>query len=188
VFIVDENTFDTLIREYYPRVVGYISLLHSRVDAEDISQDVFAILWEKRHSLNFNDESHLNAWLLRVAKTKSIDRLRRKKSSSVVRSLDSLTDIEIDYLMTHGDEVFEKLGRKDLFERILDLSDELPEIRKKVFRLSYLNDMSSKDISELLGLPLRTVENHLYQSLKYLRSKTSPLDFVLLFIFISQLP
>ena len=77
MFIVDENTFDTLIREYYPRVVGYISLLHSRVDAEDISQDVFAILWEKRHSLNFNDESHLNAWLLRVAKTKSIDRLRR---------------------------------------------------------------------------------------------------------------
>ena len=90
--------------------------------------------------------------------------------------------------MTHGDEVFEKLGRKDLFEKILDLSDELPEIRKKVFRLSYLNDMPSKDISELLGLPLRTVENHLYQSLKYLRSKTSPLDFVLLFIFISQLP
>ena len=188
MLVIDENTFDTLIREYYPRIVGYVSLIHSRVDAEDIAQDVFASLWEKRHSLQFSDESYINAYLLKVSKSKSIDKLRRKKVSSSVKSLDALTNIEVDYLMTHGDELFERLGRKDEFERILELSNGLSDVRKKVFQLSYLNGMPSKDISILLDLPLRTVENHLYQSLRYLRHKISPLDYIILFLFISQLP
>ena len=90
--ITNEQSFEAIIRGYYPRVVGYVSLIHSRIDAEDIAQDVFSTLWEKRHSLEFTDEDHLAAWILKCAKTKSIDRLRRKKTSSVVSSLYSLSE------------------------------------------------------------------------------------------------
>ena len=56
--ITNEQSFEAIIRGYYPRVVGYVSLIHSRIDAEDIAQDVFATLWEKRCSLEFPDEDH----------------------------------------------------------------------------------------------------------------------------------
>lgn len=186
--ITNEQSFEAIICGYYPRVVGYVSLIHSRIDAEDIAQDVFATLWEKRHSLEFPDEDHLAAWILKCAKTKSIDRLRRKKTSSVVSSLNSLSEYELDYLMENGDEFFEKLGRKDLFEKVLSLSDELPEVRRNVFRLSYVNNLPSRDISKLMDMPMRTVENHLYQALKYLRSKAGPMEFIFLFIILKYLP
>ena len=177
--ITNEQSFEAIIRGYYPRVVGYVSLIHSRIDAEDIAQDVFSTLWEKRHSLEFTDEDHLAAWILKCAKTKSIDRLRRKKTSSVVSSLNSLSEYELDYLMENGDEFFEK---------VLSLSDELPEVRRNVFRLSYVNNLPSRDISKLMNMPMRTVENHLYQALKYLRSKAGPMEFIFLFIILKYLP
>lgn len=186
--ITNEQSFEAIIRGYYPRVVGYVSLIHNRIDAEDIAQDVFSTLWEKRHSLEFTDEDHLAAWILKCAKTKSIDRLRRKKTSSVVSSLNSLSEYELDYLMENGDEFFEKLGRKDLFEKVLSLSDELPEVRRNVFRLSYVNNLPSRDISKLMNMPMRTVENHIYQALKYLRSKAGPMEFIFLFIILKYLP
>ena len=50
-------------------------------------------------------------------------------------------------------------------------ADELPEDRRSVFRRSYINNLSAKEISELMNMPVRTVENHLYQALKFLRER-----------------
>lgn len=51
------------------------------------------------------------------------------------------------------------------------MADQLPQERRDVFRLYYVNNFSAKEISELLNMPLRTVENHIYQALRYLRGK-----------------
>ena len=173
MFVTDEKTFDRVIRDYYPRVVGYISLIHSALDAQDIAQDIFATLWEKRRSIDFNDEQHLSAWLLRAAKTRSIDRLRRKSSSQTRFS--DIRNSELEWIEDNDAELFEKLGRKDLYDRILYLADELPADRREVFRLSYVSLLSARDISQITGFPLRTVENHLYQALKFLRGKIKSL-------------
>ena len=62
----------------------------------------------------------------------------------------------------------------------MNLADELPEDRRSVFRLSYINNLSAKEISELMNMPVRTVENHLYQALRFLRDRIGPAGFVLL--------
>ena len=62
----------------------------------------------------------------------------------------------------------------------MNLADELPEDRRSVFRLSYINNLSAKEISELMNMPVRTVENHLYQALRFLRDRIGPACFVLL--------
>ena len=49
-------------------------------------------------------------------------------------------------------------------------NDRYP-LDRDVFRLYYVNNFSAKEISELLNMPLRTVENHIYQALRYLRGK-----------------
>ena len=174
------ESFDRIIKAYYPKIGGFASLLHSRQDAEDIAQDVFSTLWNKRDSLDFQDDSHLNAWLMKVAKSRSIDRLRRKASGFQLESLSYIQRQELEWIEGNCEELFERIGRKDLFEKVLTLADELPETRRGVFRLSYVNNFSAKEIAELLSIPQRTVENHLYQSLKFLRNKINPADFVLL--------
>lgn len=173
MFVNDEKTFDRVIREYYPRVVGYISLIHSALDAQDIAQDIFVTLWEKRSDIDFNDERHLTAWLLRVAKTRSIDCLRRKSFGQ--QRLGDILNGDLEWLEDCDEELFEKLGRKDLYDRILYMADELPRDRREVFRLSYVSMLPAKDISQITGFPLRTVENHLYQALKFLRGKIKSL-------------
>lgn len=59
--------------------------------------------------------------------------------------------------------------------------DELPDKCKEVFKLSYLHDMKNKDIADVMGISLRTVEAHMYKALKILREKLSYLRMILLF-------
>ncbi|MGN1226785.1 MAG: RNA polymerase sigma factor [Candidatus Cryptobacteroides sp.] len=83
--VLDKYTFERVIQDYYPKVVGFVSLLHSKADSEDIAQEVFAYLWDKRLTLTFNDERFLFAWLIRVAKSKSFDVFRKKGSPAKFR-------------------------------------------------------------------------------------------------------
>lgn len=166
--VLDTNTFENTIRVYYPRVVGFVSLLHTKSDAEDIAQEVFAYLWKKRFSLSFPDERSLFSWLIRVAKSKSFDVFRKKSRN---REVDSLDNIELAFAELCDEDFFETIGRKDLYNRILSYLDELPKSRREVFELAYVSELSAKEISELLNMPIRTVENHLYQSLKFLKEK-----------------
>lgn len=181
--IVNTESFDRIIKAYYPKIVGFASLLHSPQDAEDIAQDVFSTLWNKRSTLVFSDDAHLNAWLMKTAKSRSIDRLRRKASGFKLESLSYIKKQELEWFEGNCEELFERIGRKDLYEKILLVADELPEARRGVFRLSYVSNFSAKEIAELLNMPQRTVENHLYQALKFLRNKIKPAEFILLILF-----
>ena len=60
-----------------------------------------------------------------------------------------------------------------LRQLVLDEIDRMPAQRREVFRLSFLHDMSNAEIAELLGMPRRTVEGHLYLALKFLRGRIS---------------
>lgn len=175
--VLDKYTFKRVIRDYYPKVVGFVSLLHSKADSEDIAQEVFAYLWDKRLTLTFSDERFLFAWLIRVAKSKSYDVFRKKSRNGII---DSLDELELAFAELSDEDFFEDLGRKDLYSRIISYLGELPEKRKEVFELSYVSGLSAKEISEVLNMPIRTVENHLYQTLKFLKERVKA-DKILIF-------
>ncbi len=174
--ISDKKTFEELVREFYPLVVGYVSLLFSEVEAQDIAQDIFAQLWEKRSSAEFVDKSHFGAYLLKTSKSRCIDRLRKKSGNEAL--LSGLKRDELVWFLDNGEDLFEKIGREDLYRKVLEAADGLPQGKRDVFRLSYVSNMSSKDIAEITGLSVRTVDNYLYQALKFLRERLSPAGFV----------
>lgn len=177
--IGNRKVFDRIIREYYPRLVGYASMLHSVCDAEDIIQDVFLTLWDKRSSLDFPDEARLSSWLFRTARSRMVDRLRRKSVADAV-SLEALAVSDIEWLQTHDEEIISSLSCRELVGQTVELCSELSETRRNCFKFSYLYNMSAKEISELMGIPVRTVEGHIYQTLKFLRKKLSSADYAIL--------
>ena len=74
-----------------------------------------------------------------------------------------------------NNEVIRRIEDRELRKEIYDAINELPDKCKEVFKLSYLHDMKNKEIADVLGVSLRTIEAHMYKALKYLRSRLDPL-------------
>ena len=82
------------------------------------------------------------------------------------------------------------VGEEEAEDVVQDVFVELwkrkDHIEIEVFKLSYLHDMKNKEIADILGVSLRTVEAHMYKALKYLRGRLDPL-WTILFLFLWRL-
>ena len=83
-------------------------------------------------------------------------------------------------------ELWKRKDHIEIGDQIHDAINELPDKCKEVFKLSYLHDMKNKEIADILGVSLRTVEAHMYKALKYLRGRLDPL-WTILFLFLWRL-
>lgn len=79
-----------------------------------------------------------------------------------------------------ADELF---MRKDLMAHVMAKINELPEKRREIFLLSYMEGLKAAEIAERLNLSTRTVENQLYRTLLFLRKELQT-AFVYLFMFV----
>lgn len=85
-----------------------------------------------------------------------------------------------EFYQPDNNEVIRKIEDRELRKEIHDAINELPDKCKEVFKLSYLHDMKNKEIADVLGVSLRTVEAHMYKALKFLRNRLGHLWFILL--------
>ena len=171
----DEKAFKTFFLYYYPRAKGFIGgLLQSQEEAEDISQDIFLMLWNNRSSLN--TITNFRAYLFRICKNavyrhierallfKSYQQKQTEKNTSIPASNETDDDIQL----------------KELELLVAMVVEKMPPQRKKIYRMSRESGMSSDEIAQILGINKRTVENHLSQALTDIR-KVLFITFILFF-------
>ena len=84
------------------------------------------------------------------------------------------------YYAPDNSPIIRKLYSDDLRASLDVAIESLPPKCREVFRLSYLEDLSNREISERLGISQSTVENHMYAALKQLRRKLSKEQLLLL--------
>ena len=154
-------------------MISYARSFLSEEWAEDVVQDVLYSLWNNRKTLNSNVP--LRSYLLRSVYNRSLNYLRRENLS---RKFREWNDSRINLLGLEAADpdknpVIRKLFDGDLRKKITDAIDSLPTRSREVFILSYIEDVSNKEISARLGISLSTVENHMYSALKSLRSALS---------------
>lgn len=170
-----EVTYNALFRLYYPNLLFYVTRLVGEADAEDIIQDVFCELWRRKDTMILGDQ--IQSYLYRSAYTRALNVLKRRvvkdKYSTVMEEINRKR-VE-SYCPHEQNEIIKRLENRELQLVIKSAIDELPEKCKVVFRLSYLHDMKNKEISETMGISLRTVEAHIYKALKTLRARLADL-------------
>lgn len=176
-----EDTYKTLFRRYYAGLLFYATRLVGEDEAEDIVQDVFVEIWRRQDSVEFGDQ--IQAFLYRSIYTKAINVLKHK----AVAENYSAAEVEfyqkrLEYYQPDHSEVIKRMEDRELRMEISQAINELPDKCKEVFKLSYLHDMKNKDIADVMGISLRTVEAHMYKALKILRGKLNHLRMILLAI------
>lgn len=175
-----EDTYKALFRRYYAGLLFYATRLVGEDDAEDIVQDVFVEIWRRQDSVEFGEQIHTFFTGLSIPRQSicwNIGYRSRKLQCCWNRVLSERTE----YYQPDHSEVIKRIENRELRSEIRQAIDELPDKCKEVFKLSYLHDMKNKDIADVMGISLRTVEAHMYKALKILREKLSYLRMILLF-------
>ncbi|MFA6386588.1 MAG: sigma-70 family RNA polymerase sigma factor [Candidatus Paceibacterota bacterium] len=164
----DDNSLKVLIDKHTSSIYNFTFRFVGPLYAQDIVQEVFIKAWENLKSFN-SDKSQFKTWLFVITRNTITDYLRKKKSISF-SSLDDedFKEEEIEDESILQDEIFEKLEDKKMLLKILD---ELPPNYKLVLTLYYQEDMTFKEIGEVLGKPMNTVKSYHHRALVLLKKK-----------------
>lgn len=178
-------TFKSLFRKYYPNLLFYATRLVGEEEAEDVVQDVFMELWKRKDNIEIGEQ--IQAFLYRAVYTRALNILKhRNVKDSYCAAMEEINQRRTVFYQPDNNEVIRRIEDRELHKEIHDAINELPDKCKKVFKLSYLHDMKNKEIADVLGVSLRTVEAHMYKALKYLRGRLDPL-WTILFLFLWRL-
>ncbi len=171
----DRGAFEALMRRH-SNLVGSIAYQITRdVDvSRDITQETFLKVHRKLDTLE--DTAKFRPWLCGIARTTSVDWLRRERVRPV--SLDSLKEagkepVEDGRLAGPGGA---EADREAIYERVLLAVNSLPEIYREVVLLKHLRRMSYKQIGEHLNLPVATVESRLYRAKLLLKERLANVE------------
>ena len=128
-----------------------MSFLKNEADAEDIVQDTFITLIKSYDTIK--DKSKVNAWLKKAAANKCLDRIKLTKTVNVEEEfLDNVEDLPEDFLPAF---LVESAEIRKIIMDIIEKS--LSEDIRRTLILYYFDEMSTKEISEVLGVPLGTI-------------------------------
>ncbi|HAD02586.1 MAG: RNA polymerase sigma-70 factor [Parabacteroides sp.] len=153
-------------------------------EAENIVQDIFLMLWEKREALRV--DVSLTAYLFTLVKNKCIDFLRHQMveqmySENVKHEYNEELNVKL-FALESFDHNFS--SEEDIETLLRNAIDKLPERCRLIFIKSRIEGKKYKEIAEELNLSVNTVEGQISIALKKLREELKDYLPLLLFLFI----
>lgn len=173
----DRNAFNSVYWQYSPKVYNTVLYLLKDADAaEDIVQELFMTIWEKREQIQ--PELNFEAYIATIARNLAYNYVKKAFHTN-----QSVEDISESNLITNSDEG--EIEADSLREYIFNVISSFPEMRRKVFIMSRFENLSHAEIAEKLTISERTVAVHIYQALKDLRKVLGDKAVAFLFICLS---
>lgn len=165
----NHSVFESLFREYFKVLTIYAKTYVKDLDlAQGLTQEVFVKLYEKKDTLNIH--TSFKSFLYTSVRNQCLDYIKatkiRRGHKEIIKYQN--TGSEVD----HSDTVLQV----ELQEKIYQIINGLPEQRQRIFKLSRQKGKSNQEIAEMLGISKRTVETHISNAIKSL--KTNLKDYI----------
>ena len=181
---IDDRNFDEIYLNYFPRLLRFArEYVLSHEDAENIVQNVFASLWERRAELKIHIS--LVSYLFTLIKNHCIDHLRHKNNIEKGKKLiQENYNLELQ-MKLYSLEALDYLLVSDshLEETITRAIDSLPEKCREIFIRSKIEGKKYREIADELQISVNTVENQMSIALRKLREQLKEYMPVFLFLF-----
>mgnify|MGYP005751006827 FL=1 len=140
-------------------------------EAEDIAQEAFIRAYMNIHTYDTNRK--FSTWLYRIATNLTIDRIRKKKPDYYLDAEVAGTEGLTMYSQVAADVQLpeDELQSLELQEEIQQQILNLPDKYRSVIVLKYIDELSLKEISEILELPVGTVKTRIHRGREALRQQ-----------------
>ena len=171
------DAFRKLFDKYHKKLYAYLfRMLNSKEDAEEIVQETFIKIWEKREE--FIEGYSFDGFLFKIAKNSFISLTRKKVNREVFdRHYDIVS--EIDQNNYENYIIFNET--KEIINSIVN---SLPEKRKEIFRLRREENLSRQEIADKLGISIATVDGQLMKANNYLKTELKKYSILILILFL----
>jgi len=147
----DRESFRVLFLRYYSHIRSFIfNYTDDMAQADDITQNMFVKVWIQRDKLN-PDKSVKN-YLYVIARNEAVNELKRKR---IIAVSEYPSDIESD---SNSSGSIEYSEFESAFKKCID---SMPEQRRRIFLMNRFYGKNSKEIADVLGIAVRTVDKHL---------------------------
>lgn len=155
-----EAAFDLIYERYWKKLYNEaFKRINDSADSEEIVQDIFIDLWNKRSERQIDN---LRGYLLGAVRYQVFAVYHRRKNLPAFEE-------PLDYMAFSSDDADSDCLRDELLSSIRMWLETQPEKRREIFRLRFLEGLSTLEIAEQLDISRKTVQNQLNTSQQSLR-------------------
>lgn len=160
----NQSAFEMLFKTYYRPLCRYAySFLNDRDEAEEVVQNAFINVWDKRSQVEI--QTSFKAYLYRVVRNACLNVIKHEK----VRQQHAAH--ELVHAEKAHDHVSQSMISSELEEKIAEAMKALPEQCRLVFQLSRFEELKYAEIAQQLDISVKTVENQIGKALRIMREE-----------------
>lgn len=169
----DDRAFAELVKRYEAKIFRLAQhITQNREDAEDVLQETFLRAYE--HLDQFQGNSKFYTWIVRIAVNQALMKLRRRrtdKSVSLDETIDTGEDTVTREIAAWDEDPEQRFSREELGQILDSAIQTLAPAYQSVFLLRDVDDLSTEETAEALGLSVPAVKSRLLRARLQLREK-----------------
>jgi len=158
------EAFKDLLDMYQERLYWHIrKIVITHDNANDVLQETFIRIY--KGITNFQEKSSLHTWMYRIAYNESLRFVEKNKKNSSV----SLEENNNAYLNNLREDTY--FNGNELQLKLHTIISKLSEKQQRVFQMKYFDDLSFREISEILNISENTLKSSYYSIVKTIEEK-----------------
>lgn len=162
--VIDAVSFEKIYDEFAPKIFKFCYFrVSSREIAEDIASLVFVKTWD--HLANGGNVANIQGFLYRVANNLIIDFYRKNKDRREISFDDPNNQLDIPDLPGFVDRIDQQMDVQEVHIAL----QQLPDHYREAMIMRYINDLSVKEIAEILEISENTVSVRLHRAIEKLK-------------------
>ncbi len=176
MYFIDEASFERFFKtNHHLACLVALRYLRNEQVAEDIVQETFFMLWQRREELVI--QTNLSNYLLRMVRNRSLNYLRDEKK---------VVELSVDVVAAQfAEDQMDDFSQEEMAIIISQSISELPPQCQRIFKLTYIDHLTYEEVASAMNLSKNTVKTQMGIAYKILRNKLSKY-FLNLFALISS--